>query len=195
MTDTDSLQPGADALEALLTRSALGDRNAFNTLYEATSARLFAVLVRICSQRQLAEDILHDSYLRIWQRAGDYRRAQGAPLTWMISIARYRAIDVLRRENRRITNAEFPELPAPSSERPDAQASDKESAAALENCLDQLGDQQQRSLRLAYLSGLTYQQTAARVGSPLGTVKSWIRRGLGALRDCLEGPQALGQDR
>ena len=175
----------AEELEELLTRCALGNRGAFETLYNATSAQLFAVLIRICQNKHLAEDVLHDAFLRIWQKSGDFRPGRGAPLTWMISIARYRAIDVLRRENRLTTESAIPEPVAPEGDTPDSQVASNQSAAALTTCLNELSEDQQQSLRLAYLGGLTHAQTAARMSRPEGTVKSWIRRSFKTLRKCL----------
>ena len=175
-------------LADLLARTALRDRKAFAALYAASSAKLFGVIHRILGEQAVAEETLQEVYLKIWQRAGDYRADVSRPMTWMISIARFRAIDVLRARGRH-------ELPgsddalltlADPQAGPQTQAEQAGEAAHLQDCLDELPEQRRQCLQLAYCEGYTQEELSEHLGSPLGTIKSWIRRGLLSLRDCLE---------
>jgi RNA polymerase sigma-70 factor (ECF subfamily) len=177
-----------ETLTGLLKATAGGDEAAFDRLYGATSAKLFGVIARIIRQRDVAEEILQETYLRIWDHAGDYRFDKGRPMTWMITIARNRALDCLRRQR--------PERPLDDSPGRDAWpdpdpgpldlAIAGESAQALRRCLDELGEEQRSCITLAYVEGYTHDELARRLACPLGTVKSWIRRGLAHLKSCLE---------
>ncbi|MEO7387363.1 MAG: sigma-70 family RNA polymerase sigma factor [Gammaproteobacteria bacterium] len=175
----------------LLRRCATGDKVAFQELYRATAPQLFAVLLRILNRRDLAEEALQDTFVRIWMNAGTYRPGRGQPLTWMISIARYRAVDLYRRSRAEglVADSED-ELAAAESTEPGPVALTElaHDSRALHHCLDQLSADQQRSIRLAYMTGYTHEQIAVVTKAPLGTVKSWVRRGLLALKSCLDRP-------
>lgn len=181
-TDLDS------QLQALLDRCAAADSSALQRLYELASPILFACLTRILRRRALAEEALQDVFVSIWQRAGQFRAARGRPMAWMMSIARYRAIDLLRHE--RSAPLLVPDLP----ERAEAAPDSKDEAAApwmpagglLERCLELLTEQQRHCLELAFVGGNSHEDISRLTGNPLGTVKSWIRRGLQSLRQCLE---------
>ena len=140
---------------------------------------------------------MHDTFVRIWTNAASYRPDKGQPMTWMISIARYRAFDLKRssRAERLVADGED-RIAEAQSDAPDplATAERETESRALHRCLEQLSEAQQRSVRLAYLNGYTHEQIAVATQSPLGTVKSWVRRGLIALKSCLE-QQALPQTR
>ncbi len=179
--------PDEAEIEALLKRCAGGDRPALERLYKLTSPRLFGVLMRILKRRDLAEDVLQDVYVRVWQRARQFDVYRGRATAWLVSIARYRAIDVVRssrallsldapQDGARIEVAAGPE-PTPESSR---------TRAALERCLGLLNEAQRRCVTLAFVNGLSHDEIATTVGSPLGTIKSWVRRGLLSLRQCLE---------
>ena len=171
-------------LQALLERCAAAESGALEELYALTSPLLFACLIRILRRRALAEEALQDVFVSIWQRAGQFSAARGRPLTWMLSIARYRAIDLLRHE--RLAPVPVPDLP----ERADTSQADSApwapAGALLERCMELLSDAQRRCLELAFISGSSHEEISRQTGSPLGTVKSWIRRGLQSLRECLE---------
>ena len=183
-------QPATDAartrlVEALLATGA-EDRAAFATLYNLTSAKLFGVCLRICGERQAAEDVLSEVYLTIWRRAGAYEPGRASPISWLATIARNRAIDWRRSAGRKVavTLDEAPEVadPEPSAEER-LVMSDEDNRLHL--CLDQLEDKQRGAIRTAFFDGLTYAELAEREGVPLGTMKSWVRRGLMRLKDCL----------
>lgn len=167
-------------IDELLAKAGLGDRKAFRLLYERTSAQLFGVVVRILGRTDLAEEALQDAYVQIWNRASEFQRERAQATTWMTAIVRYRALDLLRKHGRERPASEFDALPeasvgpAPVGERAD-----------LEACLGQLSDDQQRSIKLAYVQGYSHQELSEKLAMPLGTIKSWIRRGLQSLKECL----------
>ncbi len=173
-------------LEALLAAVAEGDRAAFATLYARTSAKLYGTILRILPEGGLADDALQDVYARIWYVAGGYDAERGRPITWLAAIARNRALDLLRRERGggrgRIVDVDAETLAAI----PDAQA-DPGATAALARCLDALDPQHRECILLAYLHGASRDELGERFGRPSGTIKSWISRGLLALRGCLSG--------
>jgi len=175
-------------LVELLARCALRDREAFAALYDATSAKLFSVIQRILGQEAVAEETLQEVYLNIWQRAGDYHAGKGQPMTWLISVARYRAIDALRSQQRRVPDGSHDAVDTleERSSGPQKLAQQAGEAVALDECLDQLADERRQCLQLAYCEGYTHEELSQRLGSPIGTIKSWIRRSLLAVRDCLE---------
>jgi len=188
----------ADDLAALLGRVGLGDRAAFAALYRDTSAHLFGVVLRINRDRGQAEDVLQDIYVNVWRSARSYEAARAQPLTWLVSIARNGAIDSLRRAKARVQTVS--NLADPSAhgdeddliERvpsPDAgplqllqQAAEKRE---VEHCVARLSAEQQQCVALAYYQGLSHSEVADHLAQPLGTVKSWLRRALLSLKDCL----------
>lgn len=177
----------ADRLAALLAASALGDRKAFADLYRETSAKLFAVSLRIVRERQLAEEVLQDSFVSIWNHASGYAREKSAPLTWMAAIVRNRSLDVLRRGAHEVED-EDEAMASMLVDESAAPARDVERAAeehTIRDCLGELEADQRQSIALAFFHGLTHSELAAHLRRPLGTVKTHIRRGLAKLRDCL----------
>jgi RNA polymerase sigma-70 factor, ECF subfamily len=178
-----------ELLQGLLGRCAAADSNALQRLYELVSPVLFASITRILRRRALAEEALQDVFISIWQQAGQFTAVRGRPMAWMMSIARYRAIDLLRRERFAPTfEAQPPERPTIDAE-PESEGSSAAwvpSAESMQRCLALLSDQQTHCLELAFVEGNSHEDIARLMGSPLGTVKSWIRRGLRSLRQCLE---------
>jgi RNA polymerase sigma factor (sigma-70 family) len=183
----------SDALQArthladILVRTGDEDHAAFRDLYALTSAKLFGIVYRICGDRQAAEDVLHDVYLTIWKRAGAYEPARASPITWLATIARNRAIDWHRAQAvRRATPIE--DAPPILDEAPLASETmlADEAAHRLHGCLDGLESRQREAIRTAFFDGVTYAELAERQRVPLGTMKSWVRRGLAKLKECLE---------
>jgi RNA polymerase sigma-70 factor, ECF subfamily len=175
----------------LLGRCAAADSSALERLYELVSPVLFACLTRILRRRALAEEALQDVFVSIWQRAGQFSATRGRPMAWMVSIARYRAIDLLRHERHvPALVADFPErLAAQPETETESEASSPTwlpSSGLLEQCLGLLTESQRHCLELAFMGGNSHEDISRLTGSPLGTVKSWIRRGLQSLRQCLE---------
>lgn len=172
-------------VEALV---ATGEENraAFQTLYRLTSAKLFGVCLRICGDRQAAEDVLSDVYLTVWKRAGAFEPGRASPISWLATIARNRAID-WRRSARRVPSAGLDEAPDLADDAPSSveRMLLDEREAQLHSCLDELDERQRDAIRTAFFDGLTYAELAAKRAVPLGTMKSWVRRGLHRLKDCL----------
>jgi RNA polymerase sigma-70 factor (ECF subfamily) len=184
-------------LSQLLARAGMGDRAAFAALYDKSSSHLFAVVLRICRDRAQAEDILQEVYVNVWRAASGFDAAQSQPLTWLTSIARNRAIDSLRRAH---TQPQF-QSTLTSSDDEDSDVYDETAddapgpldllsrasdARALSDCLRELGAPQRQSVALAFFDGLSHAEVAEKMGQPLGTVKSWVRRALLSLKSCLE---------
>ena len=197
-TPTEQWTERSRELAATLSRSALGDRSAFKRLYELSSGHLFAVILRIQRDRDLADDLLQEVYVSAWKAAGSFDAQRSQPLTWLTHIARNKAIDSLRRAQAQ------PRLESVHSEhddddRPDAdqrlvdespgpaalleRASD---ARQLGHCMEGLSAQQRQSVALAFFDGLSHAEVAEQLCQPLGTVKSWVRRALMTLKGCLE---------
>lgn len=179
----------SDSLIDLLARCALRDRHAFETLYRQASPTLHGLLLRMTRDRELAADLLQEGFVRIWQRAGDYRPQLGQPITWMGSIIRHLAIDRLRgSEHRRRVDLGEGDWAAVADEKPspEERLHAEQGDAALARCLETLDAEPRRAMLLAYFDGLTHDAIARCLDRPLGTVKAWIRRGLQRLRTCLE---------
>ncbi len=178
----------AKTLGELLGAVAAQDRSAFAPLYEASSAKLFGVALRILRNRQQAEEVLQEVYIRIWRRAADYRPEKGTPMTWMITIARNRALDRRRQQKPelRLDEASGRAETADPEPGPLAQSIASEQGRALAACLEKLAAEQRGCITLAYQEGYTHGELATRFDTPLGTVKSWIHRGLRKLKECLE---------
>jgi RNA polymerase sigma-70 factor (ECF subfamily) len=175
-------------LEELLQRCAARDAAALRELYEHTASQLLAVLLRILHTRAAAEDALQDVFIRIWQQAGQYEEFKGRAISWMVSIARYRAIDLVRAA-RPMVVLEVAELAGAEQlqvEGPADRAEFGATRAALQRCLELLAQAQRHCVQLAYQHGMTQEQIAQQENQPLGTVKTWIRRGLQSLRTCME---------
>ena len=185
--DPNEAKAARARLTEALVATGMEDRPAFRRLYKLTSAKLFGICLRICGERQAAEDVLQDVYLAIWRRAGGYEPGRASPISWLATIARNRAIDWRRARGVRPTAAITEANEAPSA---DPSAIDMlllaEEDRKLHLCLDKLDAAQRDAIRTAFFEGLTYAELAQRRGVPLGTMKSWVRRGLIRLRDCLD---------
>jgi RNA polymerase sigma-70 factor (ECF subfamily) len=177
-----------ERLRWLLNQCAASDSDALQFLYTLVSPILFASIIRILRRPALAEEALQDVFVSIWQKAGKFTASRGRPMAWMISIARYRAIDIARRERLGPTSvAELPEDQAVHGE-PDSEggpAAWRPTPNLMARCLALLSPQQAHCLELAYIDGNSHEDIARLTGTPLGTVKSWIRRALLNLRQCL----------
>ena len=185
-------------LSKLLARAGVGDRAAFATLYEQTSAHLLGVVLRIQRDRAQAEDILQEVYVNVWRAAQSFDAAQSQPLTWLSSIARNRAIDSLRRTQ---TQPQFRSTISSTADEEETDVYDTvadsapgpldllsraSDARALSSCMQGLSAQQRQSVALAFFDGLSHAEVAEQMRQPLGTVKSWVRRALMSLKGCLE---------
>lgn len=178
-------------LEDLLAQTALGNRAAFEKLYKQTHQHLYAILIRMLNQQELASDALQEAYVQIWQKASEYRADVAKPMTWMSSIARYRALDMVRAQSRRDKKRDSDvETDTLVDESQLAWQDEYDNAATLEHCMQTLSDDSHQAIKLAYNAGYTHDEIAAKMDKPLGTVKAWIRRGLLKLRDCVEGAES-----
>ena len=179
--------PSDTELETLIAACARRDAQALRQLYDLTSSQLLACMIRILKRRALAEEALQDVFVSVWQRAAQYESKRGRPWTWLVSIARHRAIDVVRSERAELfREAVIEELPQlVSLDEPTAAGSER-TAAAVTRCLARLTTEQRRGIELAFIDGYSHAEIARVTGQPLGTIKSWIRRGLLSLRDCLQ---------
>lgn len=181
-TDTEQ-----DELMGLLMAVAHEDRQAFAQLYERISGRMFGLCLNLASQRDLAEEAVQDAFVQIWHNAGEYHTERGAPLSWMLTIARYRTLDLMRARKSKKTSGDG-ELEHLEDGREGPLDVSLRSAgnAQLTGCLEELSEPQRDSILLSYYKGFTHDELSEALSSPIGTVKSWIRRGLMALKRCLE---------
>jgi RNA polymerase sigma-70 factor (ECF subfamily) len=170
-------------LSAALARVATGDSSAFAGIYAATSAKLLGVIVRIVGRRDVAEDVLQDVYLSAWQRAANFDPSLGSPITWLCAIARNRALDEIRRKAP-LALEDCPEhLDVASNDNACVDLVRSEDDRCLNDSIERMAPEKRLVLRLAYEHGLTRDEIAARIGRPVGTVKSIIRRGLAELQE------------
>jgi len=170
-----------------MARIAAGEREALRQLYDATSAKLFGVCLRILSDREESEDVLQDVYVTIWRRADRFDSARASVMTWVSTIARNRAIDRLRARGPMAYAEQVDDLEiADGSVGAEALLEAADDANRLHHCLGELDDRTGQVIRTAFFEGVTYEALARRMDAPLGTVKSWIRRGLAKLKGCLQ---------
>ncbi len=178
----------SETLEALIKRCARRDTGAFEELYQRTSAQLMACLQSILRRRELAEDALQDVFVRIWQRAAQFDGYRGRPMAWLVSIARYHAIDLVRARKPVVDldQEHVTAIPDPQAEeRVDSRESEL-TLRSLQRCLEELTSSQRQCLTLAYVEGYSHEEISSKTEHPLGTVKSWVRRGLQSLKRCME---------
>lgn len=175
-----------DELDGLIARVALADRRAFDRLYTMTSGRLFAVALRMMKNRAEAEDVLQDAYVRIWQRAGSFRPGEGRSMSWLTTITRNLAIDRMRVRVAPVAPIEMAQDVPDDGLTPETALAQSQSRAKIDACLEELEAQRAEAVRAAYLEGWSYQELADRFDTPLNTIRTWLRRSLLRLRDCLE---------
>ncbi|MBU9847022.1 sigma-70 family RNA polymerase sigma factor [Rahnella ecdela] len=171
----------------LMSAMAVGDRQAFEQLYRLTSPRLFAVALRMLRRHAWAEEVLHDSYITAWNRAGSYNPALSSPMTWLTHIVRNRAIDWMRGSDNQLDELDdnMGENNASDHDEPLQRLQQDSDAKILAECLSHLPAEQRQSLTLAYYQGLSHGEVSSHLQQPLGTIKSWIRRALDHLKSCV----------
>ena len=174
-------------LEHWIGRAALGDRQAFSDLYSATSAKLFGVILRVLKDQAEAEEVLQEVYLRVWRNAGRYQINGFSPMTWLITIARNAAVDRKRRRPAAgvVSDPNVVEAQADPRPGPEQAAIAASDSTRLRGCLDELSDGHADAVRGAYLEGETYADLAQRFDVPLNTMRTWLRRSLITLKECL----------
>lgn len=172
-------------ISRLLTRVGLGDRAAFRELYGATSAKLFGVCLRVLKNRTDAEDVLQEVYIKIWNSASAYQVSEYSPMTWLITIARNQSIDRLRSRRSDAADLSAAENLADTKPTPEQSAVRAGETDRLRQCLDQLAPDRAKAVNAVYLEGYSYQEMADRLNQPINTVRTWLRRSLISLRECL----------
>jgi len=168
---------------------------AFEALYQNTSSKLFGVALRILRREDWAEEVLQECYVSIWKHSADYQLQLSAPMTWMTSIVRNRCLDVLRRPNFEDPTDDDAVFEGFESDDPGPLALLEQSteAGAIARCMAGLDEKQQQAIRMAFFEGLTHLELAHKLNQPLGTVKTWVRRGLMKLKDCLGTAGIVGK--
>ena len=178
-------------LVLLLDRVALSDEKALRELYEMTSSKLYGVAVRVVANREWAEDVLQEAFITIWRISGDYKATLSPPMAWLALVVRSRGLDFLRRrsslraDHMQELDDVISDTVAGDSPNPMDTAQASEQALALHQCLSQLDNKQREVVSLAYMRDMSHGELAEQLKLPLGTVKTWIRRGLEQLRGCM----------
>ncbi|HEY8622320.1 MAG TPA: sigma-70 family RNA polymerase sigma factor [Casimicrobiaceae bacterium] len=188
--DPDQRRQRSARLADLLARTALADQQAFAELYRQTSSHLYAVALRILRESGAAEEVLQESYVNIWHHAGSYVAAKSQPLTWLTSIVRNRCLDQMRRrevDTVTIDDEEQGMMLADDRPNPMEMLLSSADALAVKSCVEGLEAGQKQAIALAFYQGLSHSELALHLRQPLGTVKSWVRRGLERLKACLDG--------
>jgi RNA polymerase sigma-70 factor (ECF subfamily) len=175
-------------LDNLLSDVAAGSRDAFEALYRETAPRLFGICLRVLPDRGEAEDVLQEVFTRVWNKASLFEPSKASAMTWLAMVARNKAIDRLRSNPAavKLTALDLADELPDHGTSPSQAAERSADRVQLDACLDELEPRRKVLIREAFFDGSTYEELAERTGSPLGTVKSWIRRGLAQLRVCLE---------
>ncbi len=172
-------------IERLIGKVALGDRAAFDRLYAATSAKLFGVCLRVLGNRAAAEDALQDSFVKIWNKADRYQTNGLSPMTWLITIARNTSIDRVRARKNAADLGDFEDILADGRPSPEDVSIARSEASRITDCLDELKQDRRDAIKGAYLDGYSYAELAERFSVPLNTMRTWLRRGLQSLRECM----------
>jgi RNA polymerase sigma-70 factor (ECF subfamily) len=170
----------------LLAAVAKGDQPAFERLYSATRAKLYGVTLRILRRADLADEVIQETYLKIWSAAGQFDPALASPITWMVAIARNRAIDLLRKKAE-ISIEEVPEVMDVAADTPEPLAAREmtEELRRLLACIGRLDAERRKLVLLAYYNGFSREQLAKQFGKPVNSIKTWLRRSLIEIRACL----------
>jgi len=191
---TPPAQDRNTVLADLLARTALADQRAFAELYQRTSSHLFGVAIRIVRESATAEEILQEAYVSVWHHAGSYAAAKSQPLTWLTAVVRNRCLDHVRKREldtvaltRSDDDGDEIEISLPSGDpSPTEMLMAGADAQSVRDCVDTLDGGPKQAIALAFFQGLTHAELAQHMREPLGTVKSWVRRGLEKLKNCLD---------
>ncbi len=174
-----------ERLVTLLAKSAQGDRQSFACLYQQTSAAVYGMCVHLLRNTDEAQDVLQETYIQVWHHAGEYHADRGTPITWMMSIGRYRCLDALRKRRHHVDFEKVETTQQSDAPGPMEMADAYSERQRLSDCLKDLDERYRSTIEMAYYRGFTHQELALAMGQPLGTTKSAVRRGLSVLRRCL----------
>lgn len=172
-------------LDEMIARTAMGSRADFEKLYKATSAKLFGICIRILNNESEAEEVLQEVYVKVWRSADKYASGNASPISWLAAIARNTSIDRYRRRKPESADIDEAEVIADDAPSPEANAVLSNEVDRLNNCMSQLKDRHADAVKNVYLGGWTYEEAALKLDVPLNTVKTWIRRSLISLRECM----------
>lgn len=172
-------------LERMIAQIALGSRADFQRLYESTSAKLFGICLRILGNQVDAEEVLQESYIKVWKSADRFAAGRASPISWLAAIARNSAIDRIRSKKPTSGDMSEVEMMADEAPSPEANAILANETSRLRDCLDELDARHSLAVKQVYLNGWTYAEAAGEFDIPLNTMKTWIRRSLISLRECL----------
>jgi RNA polymerase sigma-70 factor (ECF subfamily) len=173
-------------ISKLILRISLKDRSAFDELYRATSGKLFGVCLRVLNDRAEAEETLQEVFVNVWTKADRFAVSDLSPISWLVAVARNRAIDRIRARKQPAVDIDAAldiSDPAPSPEELAVAGGERE---RIFSCLDELEQDRAAAVQSAYLNGDSYAELAERHGVPLNTMRTWLRRSLSKLRECLE---------
>lgn len=173
-------------IEALIAKVSLGDRSAFSALYDATSGKLFSICLSVLKNRAEAEEVLQDVYLRIWHKADRYAVTGHSPMTWLITIARNLSIDRLRAKGGNEVDLDAAGELTETAPGPEAAAIAASESRRISQCFDELPKDRALAVRAAYLDGASYQALAEKFSVPLNTMRTWLRRSLISLQECMQ---------
>ena len=176
----------SDELAELIGRVAIGDRKAFVVLYDVTSPKLFSICLRILKNRPEAEEALQEIYVKIWQRAKVFAIGSGTPAAWLAAIARNQAIDLMRTRKPLADELDSAYDLADPGLGPEGQAVITDEGRRIDTCMEELEAERAVAVKKAYVEGLSYQELADQFGVPLNTMRTWLRRSLLKLRECME---------
>ncbi|MBO6816224.1 MAG: sigma-70 family RNA polymerase sigma factor [Rhizobiaceae bacterium] len=174
-----------EQIEIHISQVALGNRQAFSDLYDATSAKLFGICLRILNDRSEAEEALQETYVKVWRSADKFASGKASPISWLAAIARNSAIDRYRKKKPDTAELVEAEVVADEAPSPESNAIMSDDMDNLDRCMGELDERHASAIRNVYLGGWSYNEAATELDIPLNTVKTWIRRGLISLRECL----------
>jgi RNA polymerase sigma-70 factor, ECF subfamily len=176
----------SDDLTDLISRTALGDRAAFRALYDRTNAKLFGVCLRIFREQQEAENALQEIYIKVWQRADRFAQGQASPMTWLITVARNHCIDIVRARKIATDPMDAAAKVADPAPGPERDAINRDERSRIGDCMAEIEPDRARAVQDAYIEGYSYAELAERHGVPINTMRTWLRRSLIKLKECLE---------